>query len=130
MNINYGKFFIEDEFRCSHSGEVFMEQSVVDGLNQLRALWGSPIILSSAYRHPTHPVEAKKIAKGGNAGQHSKGTAVDILCSGKDAYDLLNIIIKQKIWSGIGISQRGVHTSRFIHIDQAKGISRPTIWSY
>tara|TARA_R100001443_G_scaffold95977_1_gene102516 strand:+ start:110 stop:496 length:387 start_codon:yes stop_codon:yes gene_type:complete len=128
--MNFGKWFLPEEFACSHTGKIMMEQSVLDGLNELREKWGKPIILSSAYRHETHPVEASKIAKGGNAGQHSKGTAVDILCAGQDAYNLLNLIIEQKIWSGVGISQRGYMASRFIHIDQSKESNRPTIWSY
>ena len=94
MSIDWSKskYFKEEEFKCSHSGKIMMMQGVVDALNNLREEWGKPMILSSAYRDPTHPVEARKIAKGGNAGQHSKGTAVDILCAGEDAYKLLNLI--------------------------------------
>lgn len=128
--MNFGKWFLAEEFACSHTGKIMMEQSVLDGLNDLREIWGKPIVLSSAYRDPTHPVEARKIAKGGNAGQHSKGTAVDILCAGEDAYILLNLIIQQKIWTGIGISQRSSWSARFIHIDQSQESNRPTIWSY
>ena len=129
--MNYGKYFIEDEFKCSHSGKVEMNQEFVDKLNELREKIGKPILLSSAYRDVSHPIEAAKIAKGGNGGQHSKGVAVDILCAGKEAYELLNVIIEMGCFTGIGISQRGNYSSRFIHIDMAKEKNiRPTIWSY
>ena len=131
MSIDYGKYFKEEEFKCKHSGLVNMNQEFVNKLNLLREKLGKPILLSSAYRDVTHPIEARKIAKGGNGGQHSKGLAVDILCNGKEAHELLNVIIQMDCFTGIGFSQKSSLLSRFIHIDMAQDKNtRPTIWSY
>ena len=58
--MNYGKYFKESEFVCSHTGNVAMQQSFVDQLNVLRETYGKPLRITSGYRDPTHPIEAKK----------------------------------------------------------------------
>tara|TARA_R100001086_G_scaffold91050_1_gene45039 strand:+ start:688 stop:1062 length:375 start_codon:yes stop_codon:yes gene_type:complete len=124
--MNYGKYFKESEFVCSHTGEVAMQQSFLDSLNVLRETFGKPITITSGYRHPTHPIEAKKKTPGA----HTTGQAVDIGVSRGDAYKLLLIALNAG-YTGIGIAQKG--NGRFIHLDTLTGSRerpRPTIWSY
>ena len=122
------KNFSEKELSCSHCGVNKMTQETVDALQGLRDAIGKPISLSSAYRCPTHN---DSISSTGKEGPHTTGKAVEIACSGKFAHEILGIVmIRSSIWKGIGISQKGKHTSRFIHLDTIDSDMRPWVWSY
>ena len=75
------------------------------------------------------------VSSTGSNGPHvprTNGTmASDILIAGADALRLVDIARKHGI-SGVGISQRGTHAKRFIHIDTLSDDKhpRPTMWSY
>ena len=122
--------FREDELACSHTGIVRMKPEFMTLLERLREEFGQPMKLSSAYRDKTHPVEAKKGDRAGK-GDHCRGVAVDVLVSGAEALRL--IAAAQKVgFDRLGISQKGSHASRFVHVgmsdpDAGKG---PAIWSY
>jgi hypothetical protein len=52
--------------------------------------------------------------------------------SGKDAYELMSLAM-EKGFSGIGVSQRGPHEKRFLHLDTMEDSGthlRPWVWSY
>ena len=123
---DFGKFFTREEFVCSHTGEEKMSQDFLDCLNKLRELYGQPMLISSGYRHETHPVEARKK----KAGMHTTGLACDVLVHGKDAHCLLEHAMSMQLFTGIGIAQKGAITSRFIHLDIGQGETRPWVWSY
>ena len=120
------KYFSEKEFTCSHTGLCMMQQEFIDKLNALREEFGA-MIITSGYRDPSHPIEAKKKGRGG---AHTTGQAADILVSRADAHKLLSIAFRMG-YTGIGVQQKG--NSRFIHLDTLESSSqrpRPTIWSY
>ena len=122
------KNFSESELACSCCGKNEMTQETVDALQGLRESIGSPLRLSSAYRCPKHN---SKVSSTGKTGPHTTGKAIDIVCSGKEAGELLSFaMILSKVWKGIGISQKGKHESRFIHLDTIEADNRPWIWSY
>ena len=122
------KNFSESELACSCCGKNEMTQETGDALQALRESIGKPLRLSSAYRCPEHN---SKVSSTGNSGPHTTGMAIDIACSGKDAWELLSFaMIRSKIWKGIGISQKGNHESRFIHLDTIEADNRPWVWSY
>jgi len=121
--MNYGKFFSEAEFKCSHCGASKMDQGFVDKLNILRESYGKPLRVTSGYRCPDHPVEIKKAS----SGAHTSGRAVDLAVQGADAYKLLDIAMRMG-FKGVGVQQKG--TGRFIHLDDWQSPNRPTIWSY
>ena len=122
------KNFSNKELSCSCCGENEMNKETLIALQRLRDAIGKPISLSSAYRCPTHNY---KISSTGKEGPHTTGKAIDILCSGKFAHELLGLaMIRSSIWKGIGISQKGKHKSRFIHLDTIESDNRPWIWSY
>ena len=129
---NYPKFN-ENEFKCTASGLCNMEPKFLEAMQYLRQNFGRPLRISSGYRDPTtHPIEVKKVEKG----VHTYGIAADILISHGLAYDLLSTILMLKVFTGIGISQKGHPGHRFIHVDIATpknyrmDVIRPTIWSY
>ena len=122
------KNFSESELACSCCGKNEMTQETVDALQALRESIGKPLKLSSAYRCPKHN---SKVSSTGKSGPHTTGKAIDIVCSGKEALELLSFaMIRSKVWKGIGISQKGKHESRFIHLDTIEADNRPWIWSY
>lgn len=119
--------FAYHELTCSHTGENRMDPEFMDKLQTLRTRLGEPIILTSAYRSPTHPVEATKE----QPGTHSLGRAVDIACTGPRAYKILDLAFGCG-FTGIGVSMKG-DRGRFLHLDDvinSARILRPTVWSY
>jgi len=123
MNWNNYPNFTEDEFRCSHTGECDMDEDFMDALQTLRTMYDRPMTITSGYRHPTHPVEAKKA----KPGAHSTGMAADIACDGQAAHEILQIAFEIG-FTGIGVKQKG--KGRFIHLDMLEEQPRPNVWSY
>ena len=124
--MNYGAYFSEKEFICSHTGKVAMDQNFLDRLNELRGLYGKSLRVTSGFRDVTHPIEARKQTPGA----HTTGQAADLAVRGADAYKLLEIALSLK-FSGIGVAQKG--SGRFIHLDTLITTGtrpRPTVWSY
>lgn len=125
--------FKEEEFKCTASGLCKMEPKFLEAMQYLRQQFARPLTISSGYRDPTtHPIEVKKTEKG----VHTYGIGADIIISHGLAYDLLSLIMRLKIFTGIGISQKGHPGHRFIHVDIAtpqnyrSDVIRPTVWSY
>ena len=121
--------FSKKEFACKHTGACEMTPIFMRALQVLRTSYGTPFIITSGYRHATHPIEARK----DKPGAHAHGVAADIALAGSDAYGLLNIVFGMGCWTGIGVQQKG--KGRFIHLDMATsdmlgGAPRPHIWSY
>jgi len=122
------KNFSDKELSCSHCGENKFDQKTLDALQELREAIGKPISLSSAYRCPAYN---NTVSGSGKSGPHTTGCAVDILCSGKEAHEILTFaMIRSSIWKGIGVSQKGEHKSRFLHLDTLETDMRPWVWSY
>lgn len=123
----YAPFFSEHEFGCRHCGKSLMQPIFMDRLFELRQRYNAPMMISSGYRCPQHPVEANKST---GPGVHTMGCAADILVSGRDAFRLLELAIADG-FTGIGIQQKG--NARYLHLDTAPDnfrFVRPIIWSY
>lgn len=111
--------------KCKSDGSE-MNQAFMDKLQALRTRYGKPMPISSAYRCPAHPVEARKAAPG----EHTMGFAVDIAVQGAPALELLGLAIAAG-FTRIGVQQKG--SGRFLHLGMAPTGGRlpsPTIWSY
>jgi uncharacterized protein YcbK (DUF882 family) len=119
--------FKEEEFRCKHTGICQMDRHFMARLQAIRNEFAKPMVITSGYRHPSHPVEAKKLA--GLPGAHTTGHAADISVRGEDAYRLIVLAWKYG-FTGIGVNQKG--DGRYIHLDDISdgSLPRPTIWSY
>lgn len=116
------------ELRCKcgcRSDGTEMSPAFMDAVQQLRALYGKPLAISSAYRCRHHPIEAGKA----KPGAHATGAALDIACSGAEALAILRLALSLP-FTGIGVQQKG--GGRFIHLDMAptEQMPRPMIWSY
>ena len=122
------KYFTEDELKCKGTSECSMDSSFMGKLISLREVYNKPIHLSSAYRSKEYNDKVGGVPNS----PHTHGKAVDILASGQDAYKIMTVAL-QLGFTGIGVSQKGPHDKRFIHIDTMENSSsspRPTIWSY
>ena len=125
MGIDWGNYpnFSEAEFKCKHCGKVDMSADFMFRLQRLRNEYGKPMVVSSGYRCPQHPNEAKKA----QPGVHAKGVAADIAIHGQDAYRLLKLAFAHG-FTGIGVNQKG--NGRFVHLDMMTEPPRPNVWSY
>ena len=127
MNWNDYDNFSKSEFDCKHTGKNEMKKVFMDKVQQLRTLYGKPMVVTSGYRDYSHPVEARKSKRNGT---HPLGLAADFEVDRQDAYRLAKLAFELG-FTGIGFKQKG--SRRFIHLDVAKSSSlrvRPTIWSY
>jgi uncharacterized protein YcbK (DUF882 family) len=111
------------EFDCKHCGKNEMKPEFMEKLQELRTLYGKPLRITSGYRCPKHPIEAKKTAPGA----HASGLACDVGVTGADAHEILKLALELG-FTGIGVQQKG--TGRFIHLDLMTSPNRPTVWSY
>jgi len=122
-------YFTQDEMRCQCGcNEDGMDPDFMEKLTSLRADWGQPMVITSGYRCPHHPIEARK----SKPGAHTTGHAADVAIYGEDAYKLLCVALGHG-FTGVGIAQKGSYGSRFLHLDDLEtddGFPRPTIWSY
>lgn len=120
--------FTADEFACKCGcGTNEIREELVASMQALRTKYGKPIYVSSGYRCPAHPIEARKKTPG----THSLGLACDVLVAGRDAHSLLTAASQMDVFTGIGVNQKGA--GRFIHLDVVSDnphFSRPTVWSY
>lgn len=113
------KYFTESEFNEFEK----MNPELLEKLDQLREAYGYPIKLTSTYRSPDHPIEAKK----SKPGEHAYGAAVDIACVGGEAtFKLVKAAIEVG-FTRIGISRK----NNFVHVGIGyEGAPLITIWTY
>ena len=113
------KYFNPSEF----SNFEMMDEKLLEMLDNLREAYGGPLKLTSTYRSPDHPIEAKKKAPG----EHAYGAAVDIASvGGEKTFKLVKAAIEVG-FTRIGISRK----NNFVHV----GIGYPdappiTLWTY
>lgn len=128
--------FSPAEMACKGSGRVFVHSALLDKLEQLRAavravpgFEQAVLPVTSGYRSPEYNA---KVSSTGADGPHTTGLAVDLQCSGQLAYLVVKCAIALK-FSGIGVSQKGPHEKRFIHLDllpHGPNSPRPWLWTY
>ena len=119
-------YFTDEELACPCCRVNGFEPTTLTKLNALREACGFPIPLNSAYR-----CEAYNKACGFTQ-THATGQAVDPRVSHKQAAKL-NELAPKFGFTGIGVSQKGAVSGRFMHLDDldaAPGRPRPHIWSY
>jgi len=127
------KNFSSAEMMCSCGcGEDSMDPDFMTILQNIRDDMNRPLRVSSAVRCAKHNSRVSSTGKDGPHVPRKNGTAAsDILIAGADALRLIDIARKHGV-SGVGISQRGTHSKRFIHLDTISDSHhpRPTMWSY
>ncbi len=112
------RHFRLDEFDCRHTGKNEMAQDFLERLDDLREACDMPFIITSGYRAPEHPIEARKTVPG----THAQGIACDI--SARNGAER-GRIVKHAIelgFTGIGVAKT------FVHVDTRKGPL--VVWDY
>ena len=114
-------------------GEDSMDMDFMNVLQGIREDMNRPLKISSAVRCAKHNSKVSSTGKNGPHVPRGLGTkAADIIIAGADALRFIDTARKHGI-SGVGISQRGDHAKRFVHIDTLSaddGHPRPTVWTY
>lgn len=116
-------YFLPEETQCKCGCGGDITDGFRNTLNCIRSTVGRPLKLSSGFRCTEYD---KSI---GGHGVHPTGMAADVLCSGVTAFEMMKAASANGV-QGFGISQKGPHGYRYIHIDMTKGKTRPWIWSY
>ena len=112
------RYFSKDEFDCQVTGNNEMKDEFIHKLDELREACGFPFVISSGYRDPSHPIEARKA----KAGTHAQGIAADIaVANGAERYKIVSEAMR------LGFTGVGVHKS-FIHVDIRE--TTPVVWEY
>ena len=106
--------------RCG-CGTSEMDPEFMRMLQELRNEVG-PMPVTSAFRCDANNSRVSKVKNG----PHTLAKASDILISGERAM-LLFEKARHIGFSGIGLSQKGPHHKRFIHVDT---LDRKALWSY
>ncbi len=131
MSITLWKYFSLQELKCRcgkcESIGDDMKAELMEPLIVLRETMDFPFRITSAYRCRTHN---NQVSSTGFNGPHTTGCAIDIVIGWGRAYSLLEEAFKMKVFTGIGVQQKG--TPRFIHLDtlDPAKYGRPALWSY
>ena len=113
------KYFTLAEFKCK-CGKCEMPQGtppdkLIDILCEIREHYGSPLIINSGYRCPTHNA---KVGGAANS-RHTKGDAVDFVVKGvktKEVYEFCeNLPCADEI--GLAIKHNPNEFKGFVHLD-------------
>ena len=114
--------FLPDEFACKHTGLHRMQPEFMAVLQAIRSEYGKPMKITSGYRHPTHPVEARK---GHANGEHTTGNCADVACdNSQDRFEFVRIALKH------GITRIGI-ASNFLHFGiGGNSLPKNVIWEY
>ena len=123
-NKKISEHFCVYEFACSDkSDKVLVDTELVNTLEQIRAHFGKPVHINSAYRTPAY-----NISVGGSPNsQHCKGTAADIVIKGIDPIRIALYVTTLpyfKSHGGIGYYSRAQVTGGFVHVDVRSNVSR------
>ncbi len=121
-------YFKPAEFACPCCGLYLMDDRLLGAIDHLRAAYGKPLILESAYRCPKHN---KEIPGSAPDSKHMSGEAVDLKISRLNSFELgflLQIIFSD--YRSLGVSKFsgfGMGKNR-LHIDVRRG--DPAAWGY
>ena len=127
MNWSGYENFSEAEFTCQCGcGQTKMQPQFLDWLQQVRTTLRAPMTISSGYRCADHN---DAVSSTGREGPHTTGWSCDVLVHGPAAHRLLRTACAFGA-RGVGVSQKGEHAKRFLHLDMLPQPLRPWVWSY
>ena len=80
-------FFAPQELACRGTGELLIDEALLDMLQATRIALGQPMVVNSGYRSPAH----NRRVGGAKRSFHVRGMAADIATRGVDAPRLVQI---------------------------------------
>jgi hypothetical protein len=102
--------FSKTEFACHCCGQLKIDPTLIEGLEQLRALAGSPVVVHDGYRCPVHNLKVGGVSDS----EHTRGTAADVSISGITMQEMYDLALQVPTFLNGGI---GVYDSTFLHLD-------------
>jgi hypothetical protein len=102
------KNFTPREIACKGTGQLMVDETALDKLQELRDALGVPLIIVSAYRSPEH----NKAVGGAQNSYHMKGCAFDVSMANQDP-DVFEIAAREVGFRGFGYYAK----QGFLHID-------------
>lgn len=109
----------ETSCKCGCGGDITDEFR--DFLNRVREDVGAAMYVTSGMRCTAYDSSI------GGKGRHPTGEAADVACRGVHGLNVLKYALAHGA-KAIGTSQKGRHSSRFLHIDIIK--DKSALWSY
>lgn len=116
------KYFSISEFDSPDApgSGVNMHQELLELLDEMRAIYGKPIVITSGYRTPEHNAKVGGV----DTSSHLKGLAVDIaIKNNTERYEIIRIAML------LGIKRIGTG-SGFVHIDIDNSKPQNVNWLY
>lgn len=102
------KNFQPRELACKGTGQLLVDETALDKLQQLRDALGIPLLITSAYRSPEH----NKAVGGAQNSYHMKGVAFDVRMDNQDP-DVFELAARDIGFRGFGYYPK----QGFMHID-------------
>ncbi|MGA9528208.1 MAG: D-Ala-D-Ala carboxypeptidase family metallohydrolase [Terriglobales bacterium] len=102
--------FSKTELACPCCGQLKIDSALIDGLEQLRALAGKPVVVHDGYRCPAHNEKVSGVPDS----QHPHGKAADVSIPGLSLQDMYELALQVPVFFNGGI---GVYDSSFLHLD-------------
>ena len=118
--------FSKEELVCTHTGlenpNTVEFTELMNFVQHIRTLLNCPLVVTSCYRHETHPYEINKV----KPGQHNLA-AIDLQVPVDRCHEFVAMAFTLG-FTGIGWKLHGAHKNRFIHLDRR--LSPPRLWTY
>ena len=102
--------FSRSELQCRCCGRLQIDSRLLDGLENLRALAGVPVVIHAGYRCPRHNQEVGGVPHS----EHTAGLAADIALRGLSLQRMYELALKVPQFAQGGI---GVYDGGFLHVD-------------
>ena len=102
--------FSRSELQCRCCGRLQIDSRLLDGLEKLRALAGTPVVIHAGYRCPQHNEEVGGVPHS----EHTSGLAADIALPGLSLQRMYELALEVPQFAQGGI---GVYDGGFLHVD-------------
>ena len=102
--------FSRSELQCRCCGRLQLDSRLLDGLEQLRRLAGTPVVVHAGYRCPRH----NQAVGGVPHSEHTLGLAADIDLPGLSLQRMYELALEVPQFAQGGI---GVYDGGFLHVD-------------
>ncbi len=109
--------FSKSELACRCCGELTLDPSLLDALEQLRALAGKPVQVHAGYRCREHNQEVGGVTDS----EHTRGLAADVAIPGLTLQQMYELALQVPAFREGGI---GVYDGDFVHVDVRKHRAR------
>jgi uncharacterized protein YcbK (DUF882 family) len=107
---NLSAHFSRKELSCRCCGRLQIDSRLLEGLETLRSLAGTPVRVHAGYRCPRHNREVGGVPHS----EHLEGLAVDVSLPGLSLQRMYELALEVPQFAGGGI---GVYDGNFLHVD-------------